>query len=110
MSLDVEPDRRCPRHVNEPPLFGCGACIEHEQYHREWERAKARTDAGQRSRNAREAARLRRAEIDRCRMCDHDGYDGLRVCDHDPRRGQANAAGIAKCREALGITTTRQEQ
>ena len=68
MSLDVEPDRRCPRHVNEPPLFGCGACIEHEQNHREWEREKARTDAGQRSRDAR-VHRDRRGDTHGCVSC-----------------------------------------
>ena len=110
-----EPPRRCKAHRTLPadaPVPNCGACANFRKAHERWEArqrdAQARAvhaEALARSQRAREVAELRAAEIERCDLCDDDGYlvgdDVMGVCTHNPDQAATNTAGMAKVREAM---------
>lgn len=108
MNLDVEPDRRCPRHVNEPPPYPCGACADRREHHAEWARQKNLADAKRRSDDTRQREQDRTREIANCRLCDQHGYRNGWLCDHG-RYADAATRGAAMCRAAMN-DTTRTEQ
>ena len=99
--MTAEPDPRCQRHMEEPSPHPCGACGDAREHRAEWLREQDLAARQARQREANERARLRRMEIDRCNICDHDGYVGAVLCIHDPEAAERAARGAAKCREAL---------
>lgn len=99
--MTAEPDPRCPRHMEEPSPFPCGACGDAREHRAEWQRQQGYEQRQARQREANERSRLRRMEIDRCAICDHDGYVGAVLCIHDPEAPERAARGAAKCRAVL---------
>lgn len=105
------PNPTCPRHptgTDEP----CSACRRARQARAQWdtkradaEKARLNLEAETTSRRAREAAELRAAEIERCDLCDDDGYllgdDVVGICTHNPTQADTNRRGIEAVRAAM---------
>ncbi|GMA24748.1 hypothetical protein GCM10025864_25070 [Luteimicrobium album] len=73
------------------------------------QREQARAAAAAERREREEQARLRCQEIDRCPLCDADGYvvesTGVRVCFHDPEAAERANRGADQCRRVLSEAT-----
>ena len=73
-----EPPAKCPAHINDPSPPPCRACGDCRRHHDAWKAA--------RDLRRRELAEQRRALIDHCNDCDHNGMvdvgSGLSRCTH----------------------------
>jgi hypothetical protein len=85
-------DDRCSRHADDPDPPACGACADAR---RRWEADRLHDDQQRRTAEAVQRAQLRRAEVDRCRLCDDRGYlPSGNVCHH--RVPASNGAAAAR--------------
>ncbi|WFN94151.1 MULTISPECIES: hypothetical protein [Gordonia] len=98
---DDPPPRNCPDHLGDPNPPNCRACGEARQRLEAWQARRAELANEARKADLQRQAEVERAAIDRCDLCNDDGYRGGRVCDHDPEADERNARGIAAAREAL---------
>lgn len=100
-NTDPEPPPKCPDHQNDPDPPPCGRCKDHRAANAKWHAHRAAASAEARSTEARQHAETVRAEIEQCRLCDHNGYHDGGLCRHDPGLARRNTAGAAAARAAL---------
>lgn len=98
----VRPDR-CPQHQHDLIAPPCGGCAEAGRIMKAAEERDQREAAAKERAERQEMARLKRAEIDACNMCDATGWDATRgrSCDHDPAALERRRRGAEAAREAL---------
>lgn len=100
-----EPDRRCPRHVDNPAHYPCRACATAATAHAEWATAyqASKPPVPPAVDRILDETRARRAA---CTVCDTTGYlaDGA-ICRHDPHSTDRARAGVAACLDALPTRT-----
>lgn len=89
----------CQAHPRYPKPETCAGCKAAADKAAERARIEGRAHSAQESSAARERARIRRAEIDECWMCDEDGYRNGGVCNHNTNASMAATKGMALIRE-----------
>jgi hypothetical protein len=100
----VEPDPRCPKHMEEPTPYNCGDCTDARIEHTEWERITRIEEIHSAKETARLAAVTRKQAIDACSLCDEDGFVVGSRCNHDPEAAERAQRGAAVAREILTTT------
>lgn len=96
--VENDPPTTCSLHVNVENPGPCGGCKTAREHHAKW---TAKRNGEKASTAAKATAADRRAEINRCHLCDQDGYVGTKVCQHNPTALAAANAGIAALRGAI---------